>query len=609
MRTARVHHAARRCGGGMAVSGGAQQEGKNRKVGVLHPGRAAALDARITAINEGLNDPSQRFRTELVVSLAYGELSRLPLLAADLVNDRVHAIVAVGPPAVQAAKDATADIPVIAIDLESDPVASGWIESLARPRSNVTGVFLDFPDFAAKCLQLLKEAVPSLSGIGVLWDPTTGSLQLAAVQAAARGMGIDIKVFEARRAADIADAFHALDLAHIQGALVLSSPLFGGNPQLVAGIAARKKVPTISLLPDIAREGGLLAYGPDIQGVYRQAGGMVRKVLHGTNPAEMPAERPTRFELIANLKTAKALGLEVPPYTTRPCRRSDRMMKRREFIAGLAGAAAAWPVTARAQQQDRGRRVAVLEGYAQSDPEGESRIRAFAEGLQELGWRDGRNVTIDYHFDAANPKILDANAAVLALQKPDVIVTTTTPITQTVLRYSKSTPVVFVNLSDPIGSGLVMSFAKPGSNVTGFTNYEASLAGKWLELIKEVDRSVTKVTVISNANNPTAAMFFGSIQTAGASIGVHATLFGIRDFIRYQFSDRLIPPPAQRWPDRAAGTCHRNSPRAHYCVGGAIPFARDLPLSLLRYRWGPHGLRCKAKGPVSARRLICRSYP
>jgi putative tryptophan/tyrosine transport system substrate-binding protein len=125
-------------------------------------------------------------------------------------------------------------------------------------------------------------------------------------------MGIDIKVFEARRAADIADAFHALDLAHIQGVLVLSSPLFGGNPQLVAGIAARKKVPTISLLPDIAREGGLLAYGPDIQGVYRQGGGMVRKVLQGTNPAEMPAERPTRFELIANLKTAKALGLDIP---------------------------------------------------------------------------------------------------------------------------------------------------------------------------------------------------------------------------------------------------------------------------------------------------------
>ena len=233
----------------------------------------------------------------------------MPSLAADLVNNRVHAIVAVGPLAVQAAKDATADIPVIAIDLESDPVASGWIESLAHPRGNLTGVFLDFPDFAAKCLQPLKEAAPSLAGIGVLWDPTTGSLQLAAVQAAARGMGVDIKVFEARRAADIADAFSALHLAHMGVSCFIAA--VGGNPQVVAGIAVRKKCHDL-LLPDIAREGGLLAYGPDIQGVYRQAGGMVRKVLQGTNPAEMPAERPICFELIENLKTAKALGLEIP---------------------------------------------------------------------------------------------------------------------------------------------------------------------------------------------------------------------------------------------------------------------------------------------------------
>ena len=212
------------------VAVNAQQGEKTRKVGVLHPGRAVGLDARMTAINEGLNDPSQRFSTELVVSLAYGELSRLPALATGLVNDRVHAIVAVGPPAVQAAKGATADIPAIAIDLESDPVASGWIESLAHPRGNLTGVFMDFPDFAAKCLQLLKEAVPSLSEIGVLWDPSTGPLQLAAVQTAARGMGIDIKVFEARRAADIADAFHALDLAHIQGVVGAFIAAVWGQP-------------------------------------------------------------------------------------------------------------------------------------------------------------------------------------------------------------------------------------------------------------------------------------------------------------------------------------------------------------------------------------------
>ena len=183
-----------------------QAAGRNRKVGVLHPGQAAAMTARITAIHEGLGDPSaQRSETELVIRLADGELSRLPALATSLVKDHVDAILAAGPPAVQASRAATADIPVIAIDLESDPVASGWIESLARPGGNVTGVFLDFPTFSGKCLQLFIEACPALAGIGVLWDPTTGPLQLGAVETAARELGIDVQIFEARRVADIAD--------------------------------------------------------------------------------------------------------------------------------------------------------------------------------------------------------------------------------------------------------------------------------------------------------------------------------------------------------------------------------------------------------------------
>jgi putative tryptophan/tyrosine transport system substrate-binding protein len=181
-----------------------------------------------------------------------------------------------------------------------------------RAGGNVTGVFLDFPDFSAKCLQLLVEALPALAGVGVLWDPTTGSLQLDAVEAAARKLGIRVQVFEARRVADIAEAFYALNPA-MQGLLVLSSPLFGGNPQVVADLALRRTVATISLFPDIAKEGGLLAYGPNIQDLYRQAGAMARKVLQGTRPADLPAERPTRFRLVANLKTAKALGMEIPP--------------------------------------------------------------------------------------------------------------------------------------------------------------------------------------------------------------------------------------------------------------------------------------------------------
>ena len=155
---------------------------------------------------------------------------------------------------------------MIAIDLESDPVASGWIESLARPGGNVTGVFLDFPTFSGKCLQLFIEACPALAGIGVLWDPTTGPLQLGAVETAARELGIDVQIFEARRVADIADSFYGLDLARVQGVLVLSSPLFGGNPQLLADLALRRHVPTISLFPDIAREVGFSRMGQIFRG-------------------------------------------------------------------------------------------------------------------------------------------------------------------------------------------------------------------------------------------------------------------------------------------------------------------------------------------------------
>jgi putative tryptophan/tyrosine transport system substrate-binding protein len=292
----------------------AQQPAKSPKVGVLHPGQATTVHTRIAAIREGLNksDNQRDSGIEMVVRLAGGDLARLPALATDLVNNRVDAIVAVGPPAVQAASGATATIPVIAIDLESDPVASGLVASLARPGRNITGVFLDFPDFSAKCLQLLIESVPALAGVGVLWDPTTGTLQLNAVEAAAQGFGIHPQVFEARRVADIAEAFYALDRSRIQGVLVLSSPLFAGNPQTVADLAMRRNVPMISLFPDIAREGGLLAYGPDIQDLFRQVGVMARKALDGAKPAEMPAERPTRFQLVANLRTAKLFGITLP---------------------------------------------------------------------------------------------------------------------------------------------------------------------------------------------------------------------------------------------------------------------------------------------------------
>ena len=133
------------------------------------------------------------------------------------------------------------------------------------------------------------------------------------MEAAAQGFGITVQVFEARRAADIAEAFYTLDRSRIQGVLLLSSPLIAGNPQLVADLTIRRNLPTIPLFPDIARAGGLLGYGPNIQNLYRQIGVMARKVLQGAKVAELPVERPTRFQLVANLQTAGLIGITLPP--------------------------------------------------------------------------------------------------------------------------------------------------------------------------------------------------------------------------------------------------------------------------------------------------------
>ena len=172
-------------------------------------------------------------------------------------------------------------------------------------------MFLDLPDFSAKCLQLLIESVPTLTRVGVLWDPTTGSLQLNAVRTAAQTLRVNLEVFEARHIADIADVFYALNLSHTHGVLILSSPLFGGNPQVVADLAMRKRIPTISLFPDTARRGGLLAYGPDIQGLFSPSGG------YGTQGAARReargyTSRTTDAIRARGTQTARLFGITLP---------------------------------------------------------------------------------------------------------------------------------------------------------------------------------------------------------------------------------------------------------------------------------------------------------
>jgi putative ABC transport system substrate-binding protein len=297
------------------LAASAQQPGKSPTVGFLYPGPLAAAPARIAAFLSGLRAGGLRDqgKVELIERITDGDPAKLEPMTADLVNRKVDLIAALSRVAVQAARSATTSIPVVATDLESDPVASGFASSLARPGANITGVFLDFPDFGAKWLELLHEAVPEISVIGVLWDPLFHQTQLKAVEAAAATFNFKLELLEARARSDVEQAFLSAKQREAGALLMLPRPLIGGNTKLFADLALTHRLPALTLFTEFAHDGGLMAYGPNLLGSIRQQGVMAAKILHGANPAELPIERPTKFEFVLNLKAANLLGISVPP--------------------------------------------------------------------------------------------------------------------------------------------------------------------------------------------------------------------------------------------------------------------------------------------------------
>ena len=203
-------------------------------------------------------------------------------------------------------------------------------------------------------------------------------------------------------------------------------------------------------------------------------------------------------------------------------------MKRREFIT-LLGGAAAWPLGARAQQGERIRRVGVLMGYAQNDPEARARSSVFLEGLQQAGWENGRNVQVDFRWGGANVDAYDALAKDVVEQQPDVILANTTPVTAALQRQTRTIPIVFVIVSDPVGAGFVASLSRPGGNITGFINFEAPMSGKWLELLKEVAPRVTRAAIMFNPKTAPGggAYFLPPFETAASALGVQPQAIGV----------------------------------------------------------------------------------
>jgi putative tryptophan/tyrosine transport system substrate-binding protein len=285
--------------------------------GFLYPGPAQAADARAKIIWDGLKEYGyvEGKNLALVSRSADNDPDQITKFATELAQRHVRAILAIGPSAVRAARAVTSTIPIVALDLETDPVSTGLTASLAHPGGNVTGLFFDFPEFTGKWLQLLTEAIPGLSHVAVFWDPTTGPVQVEEAKAAAASQGVRLEIITVHNAAGLKDAFAEAYHEQVQGVVVLSSPLFsaiiGSKP--VADAATEYWLPAISLFPEFAQFGGLMGYGPSITDLYLQAGTLVGRILHGDNPADLPVERPSRFRLVINLKTAKSLGVTIPP--------------------------------------------------------------------------------------------------------------------------------------------------------------------------------------------------------------------------------------------------------------------------------------------------------
>jgi putative ABC transport system substrate-binding protein len=202
---------------------------------------------------------------------------------------------------------------------------------------------------------------------------------------------------------------------------------------------------------------------------------------------------------------------------------------RRKFIAALGGTAFAWPFAARAQQADRMRRVGVLWNLAADDPVGQARLAAFRQGLQELGWTDGRNVRIDYRWAATDADRYRTFAAKLVALAPDVILASASVSVAALLQITRTVPIVFANVIDPVGAGFVARLARPGGNATGFTLYEYSLSGKWLELFKEIAPNLTRIAILRDPALAAGIGQFAAIQGASSSFGVELSPIDVRD--------------------------------------------------------------------------------
>jgi putative ABC transport system substrate-binding protein len=292
------------------------QQGKGaQRIGFLSAGPAASITARTEALRQGLQDLGYREGQNLTIEWRFADdaWDRLPALAAELVALKVAAIVTGEGPATIAAHKVTTTNPVV-MGQSGDPVVMGVVQSLAHPGGNVTGMTTLSTDLPAKQIEMLKEAMPQLARLAALANPANAATApaLKHVERAARTLGLQLQIISVRTATELTGAFDSMAKSRANGLIVLPDPMFLTQRKQIADLAAKHKLPAIYGIPEHAQDGGFMAYAASRTESFRRAATYVDKILKGAKPADLPVEQPTMFELIVNMKTAKALGLKIP---------------------------------------------------------------------------------------------------------------------------------------------------------------------------------------------------------------------------------------------------------------------------------------------------------
>jgi putative ABC transport system substrate-binding protein len=303
----------------------AQQAAKVPRIGFLSPGYEPS--AMSEAFVGGLRELGYIEGRNIVIDYRHGEgrFDRLPELSAELVRLKVDVIIGRGLAAAKTAKDATTTIPIVTV--ASDPVGAGLVASLARPGGNITGVDLSWQDLSEKWLELVKEVVPRFSHVAVIWDPDSpgSSLRFKEIKAAAQTLGVKLQSLEVRGSnPDFESALKTAIKGKVQGVVMADTPIYRTHRTRLVNLIGKSRLPAVYDDREMVDAGGLMSYGPNHADLYRRAAYYVNRILKGAKPADLPVERPTKFELVINLKAAKQIGLTIPPNVLA---RADRVIK------------------------------------------------------------------------------------------------------------------------------------------------------------------------------------------------------------------------------------------------------------------------------------------